>query len=90
MESDDLVLVVGHWIAGGMSKIVTVYNRPPIPQYSALGHKLWEPWTAYHDGEEESGHYGSGETEADAIGDLKRMDREREEYESSWRHSRGV
>ncbi len=53
-------------------KIVTSHVYPPIPD------RRWD-WCAYHDGEEESGHYGWGRTEADALADLDRLDQERAE-----------
>lgn len=53
-----------------MSKIVTVHQYPPIPVRDF-------DWVAFHDGEEESGHYGWGKTEAEAIKDLQRLDEER-------------
>lgn len=45
-------------------KIVTVFYQPPIPlrQFD---------WVAYQDGEEESGVYGYGRTEREAIEALK-------------------
>ena len=51
-------------------RIITVHEYPPIPIRDF-------DWCAYHDGEEESGHYGWGRTERDAIEDLKRLDEER-------------
>jgi len=53
-------------------KIITVHQYPPIP----IRHF---DWIAYHDGEEELGHYGCGKTEAEAIEDLRRLDEERAE-----------
>jgi hypothetical protein len=53
-------------------KIITHYEFPPIPD------RRWD-FIAYYDGEEESGHCGYGETEAEAIEDLKRLDEERAE-----------
>ena len=51
------------------SKIVTGYVCPPIP---------WRAydWAAYRDGEEESGPYGYGATEAEAIANLKEIEEE--------------
>lgn len=49
-------------------------------------------WWAWHDGEDRGGeHCGSGNTEAEAIADLKRLDNERAEWEETqqelqWRH----
>jgi hypothetical protein len=61
--------------------IITRHIYPPIPlrQFD---------WCAYHDGEEETGHYGYGATEAEALEDLKRLDQERDEatQEGQWRH----
>lgn len=37
------------------------------------------PWCAFHDGEEETGHYGWGATEQEARDDLARLDDERAE-----------
>lgn len=47
--------------------IVTQCICPPIPirQFD---------WCAYHEGEEESGHYGYGRTEQEAIDDLMMLD----------------
>lgn len=45
-------------------KIKTIFNYPPIPR------RLFD-WSAYIDGDEEYGPYGYGETEDDAIKDLK-------------------
>jgi hypothetical protein len=44
-------------------KIVTFYWAKPIPTNKF-------DWTAFYDGEEESGHYGFGATEAEAIADF--------------------
>ena len=45
-------------------KIVTHYICPPIPTRS-------HDWVAFEDGKEEDGTYGYGETEEEAIEDLK-------------------
>lgn len=45
-------------------KIITSHVYPPIPWRN-------NDWCAYYDGTEESGNYGWGETEAEAIADLK-------------------
>lgn len=47
-----------------MAKIVTSHIYPPIPIRS-------HDWCAYYDGQEESGQYGYGPTEAEAIQDLR-------------------
>ena len=57
-----------------MTKIITTYVHPPIPDRRF-------DWCAYHDGEEEKGNYGYGKTEAEALEDLKRLDQERAEWE---------
>lgn len=44
-------------------KIITSFIYPPIPVRT-------NDWVAYRDGTEESGRYGYGLTEADAIADL--------------------
>jgi hypothetical protein len=54
------------------NKIITTHVWPPIPR------RDWD-WCAYHDGEEETNHYGWGATEQEALDDLKRMDEERAE-----------
>jgi len=46
-----------------MRKIVTTCICPPIPTRKY-------DWAAYYDGDEESGQYGSGATEAEAIADF--------------------
>lgn len=46
------------------TKIKTTYICPPIP-YRNLD------WCAHYDGFEEDGEYGWGETEAEAVEDLK-------------------
>jgi len=45
-------------------KIITKYRLTPLP---------WRKfdWTAFYDGEEDLGLYGYGETEAEAIAELK-------------------
>ena len=53
-------------------KIITVWACPPIPD------RRWD-WMAFHDGEEERGHYGWGRTEREAIEDLRCLDEERAE-----------
>jgi hypothetical protein len=53
-------------------RIITVHEYPPIPD------RRWD-WRAFHDGEEERGHYGWGRTELEAIEDLRRLDDERAE-----------
>lgn len=53
-------------------KIITHFEYPPIPRRDF-------DWCAYHDGEEETGHYGWGATQAEAIEDLRRLDEERAE-----------
>ena len=55
-------------------RIITTHVYPPIPD------RRWD-WSAHHDGEEESGHYGWGSTEAEALADLQRLDEERYEIE---------
>ena len=45
-------------------RIVTTHNYPPIPNRS-------HDWCAFYDGDEESGCYGYGATEAEAIQDFK-------------------
>jgi hypothetical protein len=44
-------------------KIITTCIYPPIPVRNL-------DWVAYYDGDEESGRYGYGETEQEAIKDL--------------------
>jgi hypothetical protein len=44
-------------------KIITSHIYPPIPVRD-------HDWCAYYDGEVESGHYGYGPTEQEAIQDL--------------------
>lgn len=51
------------------AKIITNNVYPPIPDRRF-------DWCAYHDGDEESQHYGWGVTEAEAIADLHRLDNE--------------
>jgi hypothetical protein len=46
------------------AKIRTNYDFPPIPIRS-------HDWSAWVDGSEESGPFGNGATEAEAIADLK-------------------
>lgn len=50
-------------------RIVTSYDCPPIPWRGA-------DWVAYRDGMEESGPYGRGPTEDDAIDDLLEQEEE--------------
>lgn len=45
-------------------RIVTEHVNPPIPVRTS-------DWCAYYEGHEESGEYGYGATEAEAIADLK-------------------
>ena len=47
-----------------MLTIKTSFDYPPIPIRSM-------DWSAWYDGYEESGPYGHGATEAEAIADLK-------------------
>jgi hypothetical protein len=55
--------------------LITTNHCPPIPDRRF-------DWSAHWDGEEEhSGWVGWGSTEQEAIDDLKRLDREREESE---------
>lgn len=51
---------------------------PPIPVREF-------DWCAYHDGDEETGRYGWGYTEKEAVADLARLDEERDEadYEAA-------
>ena len=65
-----------------MSKIIIHHEYPPIPE------RKWD-WLAFHDGEEEEGHYGWGATAEEAVADLKRLDQERAEamdsdYDERW------
>jgi hypothetical protein len=53
-------------------RIITIHAYPPIPRSDF-------DWCAYHEGEEERGHYGWGRTESEAIEDLQRLDEERAE-----------
>lgn len=46
-----------------MRKIVTSHVFPPIPTRQF-------DWCAFYDGDEESGNYGYGATEAEAIADF--------------------
>ncbi len=55
-----------------MSRVITSHIFPPIPD------RRYD-WCAYHDGEEETGHYGYGRTEQEALDDLARLDQERAE-----------
>jgi hypothetical protein len=45
-------------------KILTTYVYPPIPLRTL-------DWCAYYEGQEESGDYGWGASEQEAINDLK-------------------
>lgn len=54
-------------------KIITHCFYPPIPMRDM-------DWAAYRDGDEETGKYGWGATEAEAIFDLHRL----EEGEAEW------
>jgi hypothetical protein len=56
-------------------KIIVHHEYPPIPI------RKWD-WLAYHDGEEETGHYGWGATREEALADLDRLDQERAEVEA--------
>ena len=47
-------------------KVITEYIRPPVPSTKY-------DWTAYIDGEEESGPTGYGPTEAEALRDLSQQ-----------------
>lgn len=47
-----------------LRKIVTVHVYPPIPLRTM-------DWCAYYDGTEETGHYGWGATEFEAVADLR-------------------
>jgi hypothetical protein len=47
----------------GMRKIVTNHIYPPVPIRDF-------DWRAHYDGDEESGNYGYGRTEDEAISDL--------------------
>lgn len=64
-----------------MTRIITHHVYPPIPTRQF-------DWTAFHDGEEESGHAGWGATEAEAIEDLRRLDEERAECRNAQYESR--
>lgn len=46
-----------------MIKLITVNEYPPIPD------RRWD-WHAFWDGDEETGDYGYGKTEQEAIDDL--------------------
>lgn len=46
--------------------IVTTFVHPPIPD------RRWD-WCAYFSGEEESGNYGWGRTEQEAVNELEAM-----------------
>jgi hypothetical protein len=50
-------------------KIITSFEYPPIPIRSF-------DWCAYRDGEEESGRYGWGKTEQEAVQDLLALEDE--------------
>jgi hypothetical protein len=53
-----------------MTKIITEYVHPPIPDRGS-------DWRAYHEGDEEKPtRHGWGATEAEALADLARLDRE--------------
>lgn len=54
------------------SKIIVAHVWPPIPLRDY-------DYCAYHDGEEETGHYGYGPTREKALADLARLDQERAE-----------
>lgn len=65
----------GHRFGTQGRDIVTVHTRPPIPMRDY-------DWCAYHDGDEERAHMiGWGKTELEALVDLRRLDRERYEWE---------
>lgn len=51
-------------------KIIISHVYPPIPDRQF-------DWCAYWAGEEETGHYGYGKTKAEAMADLRRLDKER-------------
>jgi hypothetical protein len=53
-------------------KIITRWIHPPIPDRRF-------DYCAFHEGREESGHYGWGRTEAEALADLQQLDEERAE-----------
>jgi hypothetical protein len=57
-----------------MSDIKTRHEYPPIPDRRF-------DWCAWHDGEEELGHYGWGRTEWEAVTDLHRIDDERADWQ---------
>ena len=50
-------------------RVVTSFVYPPIPVRKF-------DWCAYRDGAEESGNYGWGHTEAEAIADLQEIETE--------------
>ena len=61
--------------AYGARKIVTSYIFPPIPDRN-------HDWCCYFDGDEESGNYGYGRTEAAAIRDfIDNLDDEEEQLQ---------
>lgn len=65
-----------------MTRIVTSHPYPPIPDRRF-------DWCAYRDGMEENTHaYGWGETEAEAIADLVRLEKEEAEYEEEMQAKR--
>ena len=74
-----------------MRKIVTACVCPPIPVRNF-------DWLAHIDGDEESGRYGHGSTEEEAIADFieqwadkyEEEDRERREHEAEARHYGGL
>lgn len=50
-------------------KVITSFIYPPIPDRNM-------DWCAYRDGTEESGRYGRGATEAEAVSDLLMLEDE--------------
>jgi len=56
------------------AKLITVCNFPPIPD------RRWD-WVAYIEGDEESGNYGYGSTEQEAINDW--VENYAEEYDAA-------
>jgi hypothetical protein len=62
----NLVAIAGQNVCGPPSsrvRIITRHIYPPIPDRS-------NDWCAYFDGQEETGNYGYGPTEQDAVLDL--------------------
>ena len=63
-----------------MKQVVVIHIYPPISDRR-------RDYCAYHDGEEETGHYGWGSTEAEAREDLARLDDEHADY-LEWKRQR--